>query len=113
MQGADERTTAPVDNTLQRLAEEQGLLELSDSSLDEWLPESVLEEYCSKVLRDCRKLLTNLDLYGTVLQDEGMTGRHREEAVSVRRRGMLQAPTTSTVTPCMPRNSVVRLDQDA
>lgn len=71
MQAAEERTTAALDNTLQRIAEEQELLELSDAALDDWLPEPVLREYCERVLRDCRKLLTNLDIYKTVLKDDG------------------------------------------
>lgn len=70
LQGADERATAQLDNTLQRLAEEHGMLELSRPELDDWLPEPVLRDYCTRVLRDCRKLLTNLDLYDTVLLQE-------------------------------------------
>jgi hypothetical protein len=75
MQGADERATAQLDNTLQRLAEEQGLLELSRPELDDWLPEPVLKDYCTRVLQDCRKLLTNLDLYETVLQQDPSEGQ--------------------------------------
>ena len=70
MQGAEERSTAALDNTLQQLAEEAGLLDLADASLDDWVPEVILEVYAASVLRNCRKLLTNLDIYKTVLKAE-------------------------------------------
>lgn len=50
------------------------MLELSRPELDDWLPEPVLRDYCARVLRDCRKLLTNLDLYDTVLLQERAPG---------------------------------------
>jgi hypothetical protein len=36
----------------------------------------VAQEYCASVLRDCRKLLTNLDIYKTVLRDEPPALQH-------------------------------------
>lgn len=69
MQGADASITAPIDHILQRRAEDQDLLELADASLDDWVPEPVLRDFCTKVLHDCRKLLTNLDLHSSVLQE--------------------------------------------
>jgi hypothetical protein len=83
VQGADERATAQLDNTLQRLAEEQSLLELSRPELDEWFPEPVLQDYCTRVLQDCRKLLSNLDLYETVLQQDSSEGQEIMAAASL------------------------------
>ena len=60
------------------MAEDQGLLELQNAALDDWVPESILYDYASKVLRDCRTLLTNLDVYKTVLRRSSPDGHQKQ-----------------------------------
>ena len=47
-------------NTLQRAAEVQGLLDLGDAALDEWVPERVVRTYVTRVLQSMRALVADV-----------------------------------------------------
>lgn len=55
-------------NTLQRVAEERELLDLSSTILDDWVPEGVLSEYVTQVLRNMKLQVSDMDVLQGLLQ---------------------------------------------
>lgn len=63
-------------NTLQRVAEERDLLDLSSTILDDWVPEGVVSEYVTQVLRNMKHLVSDMDVLQGLLQQQPSRDRY-------------------------------------
>ena len=75
MQGAHKHDMMSFTNTLQRDAEEQGMMDIQDKELDDWVPEPIIKGYVVEVLQNCRQLVEEMDALRHVTRSDGSRRR--------------------------------------
>lgn len=75
MQGAHKHDMMSFTNTLQRDAEERGMMDIQDKELDDWVPEPVIKDYVVEVLQNCRQLVEEMDALRHVTRADGSRRR--------------------------------------
>lgn len=74
-QGAHKHDMMSFTNTLQRDAEERGMMDIQDKELDDWVPEPVIKDYVVEVLQNCRQLVEEMDALRYVTRSDGSRRR--------------------------------------
>lgn len=70
VQGEHRHHLADFNHVLQQIAEEKGLLPLDDPSMDDWVPESVVSDYVIDVLKQCNRVLQEMELVDLILAND-------------------------------------------
>lgn len=76
LQGTHKHEMTSFTNTLQRDAEERGMMDIQDKELDDWVPEPVIKDYVEEVLQNCRQLVEEMDALRHVTRSDG--GQQRQ-----------------------------------